>query len=205
MLLLILSTSSPNQPPEDLEPNQPPPIQVPRPLSQLRNQSIILSKPRPSLSRPAPGLIPVQTYTRSSPGHSSQNISGGLTGQEETHLNSGQGVYNVQGLADSPGTVSQSLISEHGQSVVQSLSSTPTLLLPKQPLSQASVNSPKPILNIPSRAAVRMSSTFTPNIHQQEGMEGAMSMVPIEEQDVPVLSLPEPQEGLLLLAGAHGG
>ena len=104
----------------------------------------------------------------------------------------------MQGLTDSPGTVSQSLSSEYGQSLVQGISSTPTLLMPKQPLSQASVNSPKPILNIPSRAAVRMSSTFTPNIHQhQEGME--MSMVPIEEQDVPVLSLPEHQGGLDLL------
>ena len=122
-----------------------------------------------------------------------------LPGQEENHTKAGQGVYNLQGLTDSPGIASQSLNSNLGQSAVQGLSSTPTLLLPKQPLSQASVNAPKPILNIPSRAAVRMSSTFTPNVHQQEGMEGTMAMVPIEEQDVPVLSLPEPQGGLDLL------
>ena len=140
----------------------------------------------------------MQTYTRSSPGHSSQNIPGVLSGQEENHLNVGQGVFNVQGPTDTPGIASQSLNNEHGQSFVQGLSSTPTLLLPKQPSSQqgqAGVSSSKPILNIPSRAAVRMSSTFTPNNHQQEGM----SMVPIEEQDVPVLSLPEPQGGLDLL------
>ena len=148
------------------------------------------------MSRPAPGLIPVQTYTRSSPGHSSQNIP---ARQEETPLNAGHEVFNVQGPSDSPVIAGQSLSSELGQSAVQGLSSTPTLLLPKQPLSQAGVSSPKPILNIPSRAAVRMSSTFTPNNHQQEGMDGAMSMVPIEEQDVPVLSLPEPQGGLDLL------
>ena len=141
----------------------------------------------------------MQTYTRSSPGHSSQNIPGVLAGQQENHLNAGQEVFNVQGITGSPGISSQSLSSELGQSVAQGLSSTPTLLLPKQPLSQASVSSPKPILNIPSRAAVRMSSTFTPNNHQQEGMDGSMSMVPIEEQDVPVLSLPEPQGGLDLL------
>merc|ERR1719445_488620 len=79
----------PNQPPEDPEPNQPPAIQVPRPLSQLRNQSIILSKPRPSLSRPAPGLIPVQTYTRPSPGQIAPDTIIGKGGAQVQGLNIG--------------------------------------------------------------------------------------------------------------------
>jgi hypothetical protein len=64
---------SPNQPPEAPEeeepvPNQPPAaIQVPRPLAQLRTQSIIVGKARPGAGRPAPGLIPVQTYSRHQP------------------------------------------------------------------------------------------------------------------------------------------
>ena len=134
----------------------------------------------------------MQTYTRPSPGHSSQNITGTLPGQEEVQLQGltvGQGVLDAQETSQSPGI-------EMGlSSIVQGLSSTPTLLTQKL----VSSSPPKPILNIPSRTAVRMSSTFTPNIHQQEGMGGTMALVPIEEQDVPVLSLPEPQGGLDLL------
>jgi len=182
----------PNQPPEDPEPNQPPAIQVPRPLSQLRNQSIILSKPRSSLSRPAPGLIPVQTYTRPSPGQNAPDTIIGQGGAQVQGLNIGQGTQQFQGMLGTPGTVSQNMIAP----AAQELSSIPTVLTSKEPMSlHGSASSSKPILNIPSRAAVRMSSTFNPNIQLQEGA----AMVPIEEQDVPVLSLPEPQGGLDLL------
>ena len=130
--------TSPNQPaeaPEDQEPNQPPvhaPIQVPRPLAQLRSQ------PRPILSRPAPPLLPVQTYSR---------------------------------IPHTP--------------------TAPALLSPKPTASTS-----KPILNIPSRSAVRMSSTFTPTM--AEALPAAMEQ---EEQDIPVLSLPEQEQvgGLDLL------
>lgn len=134
---------APNQPPEQedhQEPNQPPvqhgvAIQVPRPLAQLRHQSIIVSKPRLQQQRPTPGLIPVQTYSKAT-------------------------------------------------------TSTPALLTSKT--TQATVSLSKPILNIPSRTAIRMSSTFTPKAHSEP------AYLP-EEQEVPVLSLPEPQGGLNLL------
>ena len=107
-------------------------------------------------------------------------------------LNIGQGTQQFQGMLGTPGTVSQNMIAP----AAQELSSIPTVLTSKEPMSlHGSASSSKPILNIPSRAAVRMSSTFNPNIQLQEGA----AMVPIEEQDVPVLSLPEPQGGLDLL------
>merc|ERR1719430_2318480 len=102
-----------------------------------------------------------------------------------------QGTQQFQGMLGSLGAVSQNMIAPPAQE----LSSIPTVLTSKEPMSHGSASPSKPILNIPSRAAVRMSSTFNPNIQ----LTVASSMVPIEEQDVPVLSLPEPQGGLDLL------
>merc|ERR1712013_178193 len=115
---------------------------VPRPLSQLRNQSIILSKPRSSLSRPAPGLIPVQTYTRSSPGQSAPDTIIGQGGAQVQGLNIDQGTQQFQGMLGTPGTVSQNMIAPSAQE----LSSIPTVLTSKEPMSHHGSASPsKPI------------------------------------------------------------
>ena len=114
---------------------------MPRPLAQLRHQSVLVTKPR-SQTRPAPGLIPVQTYSKAG--------------------------------------LSQTTVS----------SSTPTLLTQKIQPSLPSGGA-KPILNIPFRPSVKVSSTFTPKVHETFQLQ--------EQEDIPVLSLPEPQGGLDLM------